>query len=108
MMNQHYEVLARSLGIPEIAISIARGDIEIPVATYRAPAGDYGFPPALIPLWSDGSMPEYIGYWQHWFVPRKPVLVKCDVESGYYVTEIARSFDQLLRPIALETMCIEG
>jgi hypothetical protein len=107
MINQHYELLAKSLGISELALSLANGEIELPDPEIATPAGNYGFPPGLLPLWSEGSGPFYVGYWWHWFTSRQPTLVRIDVEAGYLVDEIARTLEQLVRLVALGSICFK-
>jgi len=108
MINDLYDFLAKSLGLPELAVSLAGGEIVMLNPDIMIPAKNYGFPPALLPLWSEGSGPFYVGYWYHWFTSRQPTLVRCDVEAGYHVTEIARTLEQLVRIQALEAMSVDG
>lgn len=77
------------------------GQLKLPLATFEAPAKWFGFPPALIPLWSDGSGPTYIGIWRHWFAEREPTYVKMYVGSGRMTVEIARTAEQLLALVAV-------
>jgi hypothetical protein len=60
-----------------------------------SPAEWFGFPPALCPIWSDASLPYYLGYWKHWFSSRPASFVTMYVRSGRKVREIARTPDQL-------------
>jgi hypothetical protein len=108
MINERYEFVAKNLGIPDLALALARGEIQIPFPGTEVPAGHYGLPAALLPLWSQGSGPLYVGYWSHWFVSRKPTIVRCYVEGGYRVIEIARSVEQLIRLVALEGLSMYG
>jgi hypothetical protein len=90
----HYEDVYERLGLPLTARRIASGEIRHPSVALAAPFECYGFPPALIPLWSDGSGPTYTGYWKHWFVQREMTVVFYDLEEGR-AHEVARNFEQL-------------
>jgi hypothetical protein len=59
-----------------------------------SPAEWFSFPPALCPVWSDGSLPLYLGYWKHWFTSRPASFVSMYVGSGRKVYEIARTPEQ--------------
>ena len=63
--------------------------------TFKAPPDWYGFPPALLPIMSDGTWPVYIGLWKHWFVPRAPTFVELNIGDDYKLEEIARTDRQL-------------
>ncbi|MBS0657413.1 MAG: hypothetical protein JSR82_04105 [Verrucomicrobia bacterium] len=82
----------------------AEGHAGVPLFNYTAPAVWYGFPPALIPIWSDGSGPNYIGVWKHWFCWRTYSFVKMYVDAGHMTTEIARTEQQLFSYIAIQSM----
>jgi hypothetical protein len=71
------------------------GRISLPLVSMVSPAEWYIFPPALCPIWSDGSLPLYLGYWKHWFTSRSGTFVSMYVESGRKVYEIARTPGQL-------------
>lgn len=103
-MMTGYEAVLEGLNLPIDAQRCARGEIRFPVPDIEVPFGSYGFPPALIPLWSRGSGPEYYGFWIHWFVDRKPTLVRVEITQGYLVQEIARTFEQLASLIVLEAI----
>ncbi len=92
------------LGLPHALIECAEGKIPAPIVTLEAPPGWYGHPPALIPIWSDGSGPTYIGYWKHWFIKREPCFVQMYVDSQRFTIEIARTVEQLFRVIAMMTI----
>ena len=51
----YYANLLKSLNFSNAMIHCAEGLITPPLATFQAPVEWYGFPPALIPIWSDGS-----------------------------------------------------
>jgi hypothetical protein len=101
-----YSDLLRTLGLPTPLISCAEGLIRPPGLFLEAPAEWYVFPPALIPIWSDGSSPSYIGYWKHWFLDRAPVFVDMYVEANCMVIEIARTPEQLFCALAIDSMCV--
>lgn len=95
-----------SLRLPEAIIECAMGDIVCPMEGFAATSGFFGYPPALTPIWSEGSCPQYWGYWKHWFVPRSPVYVKVSVECGM-AFEIARTAEQFLCLAALRAVVEE-
>lgn len=90
-----YQSLYEKLGLPSAAVRIGRGVVPHPSPAVRAPFECYGFPPALIPLWSDGSGPTYCGYWRHWFADRRRTIVYHYVEEGR-AYEVARDIEQLV------------
>ncbi|KAB0514796.1 MULTISPECIES: hypothetical protein [Pseudomonas] len=96
-----------ALGLPAVLDACADGSIRPPICTLDAPAQWYGFPPALIPLWSDGSRPTYIGYWRHWFVDREPCFVKMYVAAEHMTIEIARTPAQLMGVLAMMSISVE-
>lgn len=69
-MNPDFDSLVRALGLPSTVADCAAGRIRLPLGAMRSPAEWYGFPPVLIPIWRDGSGPNYIGVWKHWFTDR--------------------------------------
>ncbi|MFP5391422.1 MAG: hypothetical protein ACLGI6_07745 [Gammaproteobacteria bacterium] len=89
------------LGLPNAIARCAAGEIQSPLITFEAPAQWYGHPPALIPIWSDGSGPTYIGLWRHWFFDRKSTFVKMYVGSARTTVEVARTSEQLFSLIAM-------
>ena len=93
-MNSYAKVFD-SLNFPPSIKRCAEGKIAPPLATFKAPADWYGFPPALIPIWSEGSRPTYIGIWKHWFIEREPSFVKMYVGAERATIEIARTAEQL-------------
>src|SRR5450631_4411003 len=102
----HYGDILRMLGLQAPVIRCAEGSIQPPLAILRAPAEWYVFPPAMIPIWSNGSGPSYIGYWKHWFLDRAPVFVEMDVEANCMAIEIARTPEQLFCVLAIESICV--
>lgn len=74
--------------------------------TYVAPAEWYGFPPALLPIASDGSLPAYLGVWRHWFGSRTDSYVSMSLEDYFRVTEMARKPDQLADQLVLSGMVL--
>jgi hypothetical protein len=107
MMNTYYEVLFRALRLPDSLIACAVGRIRIPIAGMDSPPNWYGFPPALMPVWSDGSGPNYYGYWKHWFSDRPPSFVKMFVGSRRMVVEIARTPEQFLSYMIMAAIGID-
>ncbi|BCU78003.1 hypothetical protein [Luteolibacter sp. LG18] len=102
---QRYLELLETIGSPRLA-ACAAGLAGVPLPAYRAPAEWYGFPPALIPIWSDGSGPNYLGIWKHWFTPRPPSFVETSVDAGHRTVEIARTEEQFLAYIAIASMTV--
>ena len=103
----NFEKTFEALGLPAVLVDCADASIRPPICTLDAPAQWYGFPPALIPLWSDGSRPTYIGYWKHWFVDREPCFVKMYVASEHMTIEIARTPAQLMAVLAMMSISVE-
>jgi len=99
-MNSYAKIF-ESLYFPSAISQCAAGTIKPPLATFKAPAEWYGFPPALIPIWSDGSRPTYIGAWKHWFMDREPTYIKMHVGAGRMTIEIARTVEQLFALVAM-------
>lgn len=102
-----YKSVYRSLGLPEALIDCALGHIQIPIIGWVAPSMSYGFPPALIPIASNGSGPNYLGYWKHWFSNRAPTFVKMYVGSGRIVVEIARTPAQFFCYLAMTAIAVD-
>lgn len=100
----HYQKLYEVLGLSRRLQGCASGEIKSPIIGLKSPAEWYVFPPALIPIWSDGSSPYYIGYWKHWFTDRKPCYVQMYVDAGYMVKEIARTEAQLFALMTIEAI----
>ncbi len=61
-----YRKVYDAVGLDQRLIDCALGKISLPVIGWET-AQWYGFPPALIPIWSTGSRPTYLGLWKHWF-----------------------------------------
>ena len=103
----NFQKTFEALGLPAVLADCADASIAPPICTLDAPAQWYGFPPALVPLWSDGSRPTYIGYWKHWFVDREPCFVKMYVASEHMTVEIARTPAQLMGVLAMMSIGVE-
>lgn len=101
-MNE-YAAVYDLLALPDALRGCATGAIALPSAFAEAPAWWYGFPPALVPLWSETSSPCYFGYWKHWFVEREPTFVQMYVESSL-VLEVARNPGQLFALAAIRAI----
>ena len=56
-IRQLISEIATALSLPETLLACAQGAISVPICTLEAPAAWYCFPPALTPIWSDGSGP---------------------------------------------------
>lgn len=104
-MTTYLDVI-ETLGTSRL-LACAVGEAGVPLVNYRAPAEWYGFPPALIPIWSDGSGPNYLGIWKHWFSSRSPSFVKQFVGLGHLTVEIARTEEQFFAYIAIHSITSE-
>ncbi|MDP0925906.1 hypothetical protein Q0601_01860 [Paracoccus onubensis] len=91
---KRYSELVSKLGY-STARNISNEKVASLFESYEVPPGWYGFPPALVPIISDGSLPSYIGLWKHWFVQREVSFVTMSVSDDYRISEIARNEDQL-------------
>ncbi len=91
----NYIDLLRNCGYGNDILDIASGKIEVPEFTFEAPFHpSYGFPPALIPLWSNGDWPGYVGLVKHWFGKRPDTFVQFYVED-FIFKEVAKNLNQL-------------
>ena len=93
-----YQQVFQFLEVPLLAMETAAGRVSLPL-DLAVPFRRYGFPPALLPLWSTGAI--YHGYWKHWFSPRSLALVEMDVAQKRQTHEVARNFPQLIREMTL-------
>ncbi|MFZ6780184.1 hypothetical protein ACO0LD_25405 [Undibacterium sp. Ji83W] len=89
-----YEKVYQHLDFPSELIALANGDLKIPRGTEDQPACCYGFPPAMIPLFSAPDSMIYTGYWKHWFGSRSSSFVRMHVNVLFRLTECARSVEQ--------------
>lgn len=102
---EFYGQILKYLNIDNNIVEITNGETKIPYPGVDQPFLNYGFPPALIPLWSESSGPKYFGLWKHWFSNRQMSIVKYSLET-LKIEEIARNIPQLIRIIALESICV--
>lgn len=94
---ENYTVLFKSLNLSDAAISCLTGNLILPRENVlAAPFKIYGFPPALLPVWSNGDFYDYEGFWLHWFLNREITFVTYYSEITK-VTETARDFGQICR-----------
>jgi len=93
-----YQAIIAGLGLPPEASKIAAGKLKLGIDQIVAPPPEIQFPPALIPLWlEEFAEPTFVGVWKHWFTPgRSPTFVQVDLGNGSWVTEHARTFEQLI------------
>lgn len=103
MMN--YDQTLRDLGYAA-ASQLSDETVAELFVTYTNPVEWYGFPPALVPIFSDGTWPLYVGLWKHWFVPREPDFVELNVNLNHQVEEIARSDIQLAAYLLLKLIVL--
>lgn len=92
-------------GYSQELVNIAKGLVEVPDYTVQAPSDpSFGFPPVLIPLWSNASWPGYIGIAKHWFGDRQDTFVQFYADEFSFV-EIARNFEQLKAWMVFDFLC---
>lgn len=75
-MNRLYSRLLEREGLPKVILDCASGKIRATAIGMDSPPKWYGFPPALIPIWSEASGDETWGYWKHWFIDRPGTFVQ--------------------------------
>lgn len=102
-MNRYRDLLAR-LGHP-LAARMMDDRVASARVTYQAPPEWLGYPPALVPIMSDG--PTYLGLWRHWFLPRRDSFVTLSLENDGLVTEVARTERQLATLLVVELLVLE-
>jgi hypothetical protein len=101
----NYKILLANNGASSTLLSIFDGEIEVPHFTLEAPVNpSFGFPPILVPLWSNGSWPGYIGVVKDWFGDRPDIYVEFFSELGSF-TEIAKTFEQLQAWMVFDFLC---
>ncbi len=91
-----YEKVLQALQVPRTAVDCSCGRIPVPWFGLEAPSFWYGFPPVLIPIWSEGSGPNYFAYWKHWFVERNASYVRMFIGANRLVQELGQTWEQLL------------
>ncbi|MEC8011609.1 MAG: hypothetical protein VX185_12700 [Pseudomonadota bacterium] len=99
---KEYTKIYNCLNLPQAAIGLALGELQVPNGVEDQPAQCYGFPPAMIPLWSNPDSMTYTGIWKHWFSNRTASFIRMYVNTNYRLKEIARNFHQLAQYIILE------
>ena len=104
---KEYKKIYKLLNFPDEAIAISCGEIEIFGGVEDQPACCYGFPPAMIPIWSNPDAMIYTSYWKHWFTKRVPAFVKVFPQINFGVKEISRSFNQLYQYLIIQEICVE-
>lgn len=104
-MNTTYELLFRELNLSIALIDCAMGRIRFPLVSVISPAEWYFFPPALLPVWCDPSLPSYLGVWKHWFTSRSVSYVEFQVESCK-AYEVARTSEQFFCHAIMEALAI--
>lgn len=92
-------------GYSQDLVNIAKGLVKVPDYTVQAPTDpSFGFPPVLIPLWSNASWPGYIGIAKHWFDNRQDTFVQFYSDEFSFV-EIARNLEQLKAWMVFDFLC---
>lgn len=92
-------------GYSQNLVDISKGLVKVPEFTVQAPADlSFGFPPVLIPLWSNGNWPGYIGMTKHWFGSRSDNFVQF-YTGEYSFVEVARNLDQLKAWMVFDFLC---
>lgn len=104
-MNEFYEALMEGAKSPQPLIDCLMGRIRHPLFTWANPPDWYGFPPALIPVWSEQMV--YHGYWKHSFSSRQATFVKAYVDTST-VMEIARTPEQFYCHAIVAAVVVEG
>jgi hypothetical protein len=104
---ENYLKLIASLNLNNLIGSCMSGEIACPMEGFEAPSYWYGFPPALIPIWSRGTRPKYLGIWKHWFVQRDISFVEMYVASGRMTYEVAKSSEQFFSYVILSAIVEE-
>ncbi len=100
-----YEILMRELGFEQLILDAYNGKVKMPKYSLDAPFDPvYGFPPALIPIWSSRAWPGYVGIVTSWFGGTEHGFVRYFSE-GQTMSEIALTFDQLKAWLAFEFLC---
>ena len=100
----YIEVLSKN-NYSQGLVDIAKGLAIVPDFTVQAPADtSFGFPPVLIPLWSNASWPGYIGIAKHWFGGRQDSFVQF-YAAEYSFVEVAKNFDQLKAWMVFDFLC---
>jgi hypothetical protein len=101
-----YAALFQFLNLPDAALETTLGTLHFP--NTDAEFFNFGvFLPAMLPLWSTGG-PSYVGYWKHWFSPRRLTVVQADIEENLLAHEIARDFGQLVCVAVQAALSVEG
>lgn len=101
----NYVTLLASLGFAQEVCNAHLGKIQVPEFTLTAPYNpQFGFPPMMIPLWSNGAWPGYIGVITRWFGGDEAGFVKYYAEEQA-LSEIALTFDQLRAWLAFDFLC---
>lgn len=92
-----YIDLLQKIGSNAKLLDCAVGNLAVPEFTVEAPFdSSFGFPPGLMPVWSNGDWPGYIGVWLQWFGRnREPSYARYFVESQN-VQELASTFEQFI------------
>lgn len=101
-----YARLFRFLNLPDIALEMTLGTLHFPETD--AEFFNFGvFLPAMLPLWSTED-PSYVGYWKHWFSPRRLTIVQAYIEENLLAREVACDFNQLARVAAQSMLNSQG
>lgn len=92
------------LGLPDVAIAIATGELALPEPMIPAVKCEYNRPPALLPIWGNDSDDfVYFGLWRHWpIATRRPVFVQYHSNDGF-IEEYGATFPQLLEFYCVRT-----
>ena len=96
MIDRH-DLLLERFGTPAWLREYRRGTHLKETFLVDRPAGYYGCPPALVPLTSNGSLPQYEGIWTRWFCGEPGGtrrFVCAGPEDGFLLDEVARDDGQ--------------
>ncbi len=100
----NYYNLFEKLGLSAEFVALSQGQIHLPLINYDYLYW-YGYPPALLPIFSKAEGPLYWGIWKHWFSERPISVVEMYVEFDRMIKEIGRTEDQLFAYLINESIC---
>jgi hypothetical protein len=102
---KNYSSLLADLGFSQQVIDSQDGKVFVPRFSLMAPFDPrYGFPPIIIPLWSNEYWPGYIGVITSWFGGTETGFAKY-YSSSQYLAEVALTFDQLKAWLCFDFLC---
>lgn len=94
------------LNIPDVFAEVAAGRIRPPISPWIAIDQPQAFPPAFVPILQERPGSNYFGYWKHWFGHRQGTYVQLNLGQLRYVFEIARTPEQFVSHLLLESLSV--